>query len=287
MDKAKPTSNPCSFSKSTDLTKFNDPTLYRSIVGALHYLTINRPDIAFSVNKACQAMNSPTHSDWTNVKHLLRYLKNSISDDLFYSSNSDISLELFSDADWASCSIDRRSTSGYLIYLGQNLISWRCQKQRTVARSSTEAEYKAVADATAEFIWIKSLLLELCIPLQRSPILWCDNVGATYLAANPVFHARTKHIEIDYHFVREQVKMKNLRIGYLATKDQTTDILTKALPKSRFLFLKSKLRLLPTLDLRGRVKAFHQSPGSNQEPAHETLITGSPSDRFAEFKRTA
>ena len=232
-------------------------------------------------------MNSPTHSDWTNVKHLLRYLKHSISDGLFYSSNSDISLELFSDADWASCSIDRRSTSGYLIYLGQNLISWRCQKQRTVARSSTEAEYKAVADATAEFIWIKSLLQELCIPLQRSPILWCDNVGATYLAANPVFHARTKHIEIDYHFFREQVKMKNLRISYLATKDQTTDILTKALPKSRFLFLKSKLCLLPTLDLRGRVKAFHQSPGSNQEPAHETLITGSPSDRFAEVKRTA
>ena len=145
------------------------------------------------------------------------------------------------------------------------MISWRCQKQRTVARSSTEAEYKAVADATAEFIWIKSLLQELRIPLQRSPILWCDNIGATYLAANPVFHARTKHIEIDYHFVQEQVKQKNLLIGYLATKDQTTDILTKALPKHRFLFLKSKLHLLPILDLRGNVKAY-RSPGSNREP---------------------
>ena len=231
--------------------------------------------MSFSVNKACQVMHSPTYSDWINVKHLLRYLKNSILDGLFYSRNSDISLELFSDADWANCSTDRRSTSGSLVYLGQNLISWRCQKQRTVARSSTKAEYKAVANATAEFIWIKSLLQELCIPLQRSPILWCDNIGATYLAANLVFHARTKHIEIDYHFVREQVKMKNLCIGYLATRDQTADILTKALPKNRFLFLKSKLHLLPTLDLRGRVKALDQSPGSNRELAHKTSAAGS------------
>ena len=274
MDKAKPTSNPCSFSKFTDSTKFHDPTLYRSIVGALQYLTITRPDISFSVNKACQVMHSPMSSDWTNVKHLLRYLKHTISDGLFYSCNSDISLELFSDADWASCSTDLRSTSGYLVYLGKNLISWRCQKQRTVARSSTEAEYKAVANATAEFIWIKSLLQELRIPLKRSPILWCDNIGATYLAANPVFHARTKHIEIDYHFVREQVKQKNLLIGYLATKDQTADILTKALPKHRFLFLRSKLHLLPILDLRGNVKAY-RSPGSNREPVH-------PTTRFAE-----
>ena len=139
------------------------------------------------------------------------------------------------------------------------LNKWRCQKQRTVARSSIEAKYKAVADATAEFIWIKSLFQELRIPLQRTPILWCDNVGATDLAANPVFHARTKHVEIDNHFVREQVKLRHLRIGYLSTKDETADILTKALPKARFLFLKSKLHLLPTLDLRGSVKSRRTS----------------------------
>ena len=277
MDKAKPTSNPCSFSKLTDSTKFNDSTLYQSIVGALQYLTIARPDISFSVNKACQVMHPPTISDWTNVKHLLSYLKHTISDGLSYSHNSEISLELFSDADWASCPTDRRSTSGYLVYLGQNLISWPCQKHRTVARLSTKAEYKAVADATAEFIWIKSLLQELRIPLQRSPILWCDNIGATYLAVNPVFHARMKHIEIDYHIVREQVKLKNLRIGYLATKDQTLDILTKALPKHRFIFLKSKLHLLPTLDLRGNVKALSPS-GSNRKPVHTTK-------RFTEVKQ--
>ena len=223
-------------------------------------------------------MHSPTHSDWTNVKHLLHYLKHSISDGLFYSRNYDISLELFSDTDWASCPTYRRSTSGYLVYLGQNLISWRSQKLRTVAQSSSEVEYKEVADATAEFIGIKSLLQELHIPLQCSPILWCENVGAAYLAANPVFHALTKHIEIDDHFVQEQVKVKNLCIGYLATKDQTSDILTKSLPKHRFIFLKSKLHLLPTLDLWGCVKAPNQtfSPsGSNCESgSQDKLVRG-------------
>ena len=106
MENAKPTSNPCSFSQISDSTTFHDPTLYRSIVGALQYLTITRPDISFSVNKVCQVMHSPKNSDWTTVKHLLRYLKDSLSDGLFYSHNSDISLEMFSDADWASCPVD-------------------------------------------------------------------------------------------------------------------------------------------------------------------------------------
>ena len=123
MDKAKPASNPCSLSQILDSTTFHDPTLYRSIVGALQYLTITRLDISFFVNKECQVMHSPTNSDWTTVKHLLRYLKDSLSDGLFYSRNSDISLEMFSDADWASFPIDRRSKSGYLVYLGQHLIS--------------------------------------------------------------------------------------------------------------------------------------------------------------------
>ena len=218
-------------------------------------------------------MHSPKNSDWTMVKHLLRYLKDTLSDDLFYSCNSDISLEMFSDVDWASCPIDRRSTSGHLVYLGQHLISWRYQKQRTVARSSTEAEYKAVADATTEFIWIKSLFQELRIPLQCTPILGCDNVGATYLAANPIFHARRKHVEIDYHFVREQVQLRHMCIRYLSTKDQTTDNLTKALPKAWFLFLKSKLHLLPT-DLRRSVKS--RRTGSIRKLVQATT------DRFAE-----
>lgn len=106
-------------------------------------------------------------------------------------------MSAFLDADWASNGDDHRSTGGFAIYLGSNLVSWNARKQGTVSRSSTESEYKAVADATAEIMWIQTLLRELSINSPRAARLWYDNIGAKYLSANPVFHARTKHIEVD------------------------------------------------------------------------------------------
>ena len=129
MENTKPISNSCSSSISSLIAEyFLDATLYRSIVGALQYLVITRPDITYAANRACQAMHNPTIEDWRHVKHPLRYLKGTIAKNLFYHRNSDSSLELFSDADWASSPNDRHSTGGYLIYLGKNFIMWSTHK---------------------------------------------------------------------------------------------------------------------------------------------------------------
>lgn len=129
----------------------------------------------------------------------------------------------FSDADWAGCPDDRHSTGGFVAFVGSNLISLTTRKQAAVSRSSTEAEYKALANAAAEVMWVQKLLDELRIPHPSAARLWCDNIGATYLTTNPVFHARTKRIEIDFHFVREQVAKKLLDIRFISSGDQLAD----------------------------------------------------------------
>jgi histone deacetylase 1/2 len=162
---------------------------------------------------------------------------------LTFRRSSSTLVSAFSDADWAGCVDDRRSTGGFAVYFGPNLISWSARKQATVSRSSTEAEYKSLANATAEIIWIESLLKELGIRRYETSCLWCDNMGATYLSANPIFHARTKHIEIDFHFVRERVARKLLEIKFISSKDQLADGFTKALPVKTFEEFKRNLNL--------------------------------------------
>ena len=258
MEHAKPCSSPMASTchlTSTNGTTFADISLYRSVVGSLQYLAFTRPDLAFAVHKVSKFMHNPLDSHWLAVKRILRYLKHSISTGLFITSSTDFQLQAFSDSDWAANRDDRRSVGAYCIYMGSNLISWSCKQQPTVARSSTETEYKAIANAAAELTWFKSVLKELGLPLQRSPISWCDNIGATYLSSNPMFHARTKHIEIDFHFVRDQVSSKDLMVQFISSKEQLVDALTKSLPPNKFwqVQLNLNVRDLP-FRLRGRVK---------------------------------
>jgi hypothetical protein len=152
-------------------------------------------------------------------------------------------ISVFSDSDWAGSLDDRRSTGGYAIFLGSNLISWGARKQPTVSRSSTEAKYKAIANATAEIMWIQTLLKEIGVHAMATAKLWCDNLGAKYLSSNPVFHARTKHIEVDYHFVRERVMRRLLQIDFVPTGDQVADGFTKAITVRQLESFKHNLNL--------------------------------------------
>nr|CAE04384.1 OSJNBa0027G07.26 [Oryza sativa Japonica Group] len=137
----------------------------------------------------------------------------------------------------------RPSLPLFLVGLCSNLVSWSARKQAAVSRSSTEAEYKALADATAEIMWLHTLLCEIAINAPKAAKMWCDNIGAKYLSANPVFHARTKHIEVDYHFVRERVSRRLLEIEYISSKDQVADGFTKALAVRPFEDFKSNLNI--------------------------------------------
>jgi hypothetical protein len=152
-------------------------------------------------------------------------------------------ISAFSDADWAGCVDDRRSTGGFALSLGHNLVSWSAKKQAIISRSSTETEYKVLANATIEIIWIQVVLTELGMSHSRTAYLWCDNLGATYLMANPVFHARTKHVEVDYHFVHERVTSKLLQIRFICTNNQVANGFTKPLTLQKLQSFQSNLNL--------------------------------------------
>uniref|UniRef100_A0A2N9HLD4 Integrase catalytic domain-containing protein n=1 Tax=Fagus sylvatica TaxID=28930 RepID=A0A2N9HLD4_FAGSY len=243
MVDSKPAKTPCSPNTRLSIHEgdlLSDPHGYRSLVGALHYLTFTRPDISFAVHQVCQYMAAPTTTHLSAAKRILRYIKGTLFHGIAFTPGP-LTLSVYSDADWAGDPDDRRSTSGLLVYLGSNPITWSAKKQATVSRSSTESEYRALASASAEVCWLRTLLKDLGIYLSQPPILWCDNVSALAIASNPVFHARTKHIEVDFHFIRERVLRKDLVVKFVSTIDQLANIFTKSLPTQRFLDLQRNL----------------------------------------------
>lgn len=246
MADCKPVSTPMSIKPTTSAhgdALYHDITNYRKIVGTLQYLTLTQPDLASAVNVVCQHMHAPTNAHFMMVKRILRYLKGTISMGLRILKDSSLALYAFSDADWAGCATTRRSTTGYCTFLGSNCVSWSAKKQPTVSRSSAEAEYRALASTTAELTKVSFILRDIGIYQNRPQILFCDNISALHMTVNPVFHSRTKHIDIDYHFVREKVALGTLTTKFVPSSQQVADIFTKPLARSHFDGLKCKLGL--------------------------------------------
>ncbi|GMI87432.1 hypothetical protein HRI_002412500 [Hibiscus trionum] len=255
MQDARPADTPMAVSPKLsryDSEPFLEVAKYRSIVGALLYVCHTRPDIAYAVNRVAQYMQTPTVSHWKAVKRVLRYLKGTLEFGLWFpvQVSTHSALVAFSDADWGSDEDDRRSISGYCVYYGNHLLSWSSKKQRSVSRSTAEAEYRSLADATSEVMWVRNVLVDMHVALAELPKIWCDNTSTIAMAANPVMHAKTKHVDLDLHFVRERVLGCMLQVGYVPANSQVADVMTKPLNATQFEFFRTKLNVVSIEDLR-------------------------------------
>ncbi|CAJ2641032.1 unnamed protein product [Trifolium pratense] len=229
----------------SDGVLLSDPTLYRTLVGSLVYLTITRPDIAYAVHIVSQFVVSPTTVHWAAVLRILRYLRGTQFQSLLFPSSSSLELHAYSDADWAGDPTDRKSTTGFCIFLGDSLISWKSKKQDIVSRSSTEAEYRAMATTTSEIVWLRWLLSDMGVSLSKATPMYCDNKSAIQIAHNSVFHERTKHIEIDCHLTRHHLQHGTITLPFVSSSLQIADLFTKTHSIKRFHFLIDKLSMLP------------------------------------------
>ncbi|XP_074324109.1 secreted RxLR effector protein 161-like [Apium graveolens] len=178
-----------------------DPHPYQRLLGKLIYLTVTRPDITFSVHVLSQYMHQPTNVHMQAAKRVLRYLVANPAQGILLTNSSAAQIQAYYDSDWASCPATRRSTSGFCILLGNSPISWKSKKQSVVARSIAEAEYRAMALTACEITWLAALLKDMGLKDLPPVMLKCDNMAAISIAANPVLHERTKHVEIDWHFI--------------------------------------------------------------------------------------
>ena len=218
--------------------------MYRRLVGRLIYLAVTRPDLAYSVHVLSQFLQAPRQEHWEAALRVLRYLKGTPDQGILLRADSDLTLQGWCDSDWAACPLTRRSLAGWIVFLGQSPVSWKTKKQQNVSRSSAEAEYRSMASVTCELKWLKALHLSLGVHHPKAIPLFCDSQSALHIARNPVFHERTKHIEIDCHFVRDAIFDGLIAPSYVTTKAQLADIFTKALGKQQFDFLVFKLGIL-------------------------------------------
>ena len=211
-----------------------DEKEFRSIVGGLIYLTHSRPDIMFAVSLISRFMHKPSRQHMGAAKRVLRYIRGTLSFGLRYQKVRNCKLISYTDSDWAGCADDRKSTSGYAHSFGSGVISWASKKQQTIALSSSEAEYMAATSAACQTVWLRRILADLKEKQDEATIMFCDNKSTIAMTKNPVFHGRTKHIEIRHHFIRELVAKKEIKLEYRSTEEQVADIFTKALSREKF-----------------------------------------------------
>lgn len=242
-------------------------------------------------------MHEPSVSDYNFLKRILRYVKGTADWGIDFNRDTDFTVRAYIDSDWAGCQTTRRSTGGFCTFLGSNIISWSSKKQLTVSRSSTEAEYRSLSETASELSWLCSIMREIGIPVNVTPELYCDNLSSLHLTTNPTYHKRSKHFELDYHYVRERVALRALVVRHIPATQQLADIFTKSLPFKPFDDLRFKLGVgsSPTQSLRGTIESMKQNGsvytreqkgkqkmGHEYEKPTEELKTRSPG-----FKSTA
>jgi hypothetical protein len=246
MKDAKPIKTPMGTNGHLDLDtggKSVDQKVYRSMIGSLLYLCASRPDIMLSVCMCARFQANPKEVHLMAVKRILRYLVQTPKFGLWYPKGSSFDLLGYSDADWAGCKIDRKSTSGTCQFLGRSLVSWASKKQNSVALSTAKVEYIAAGHCCAQLLWMRQTLRDYGYKFSKVPLL-CDNESAIHMADNPVEHSCTKHIAIRYHFLRDHQQKGDIGIAYINTKDQLTDICTKPLDEQSFPKLRNELNIL-------------------------------------------
>uniref|UniRef100_A0AAV1TS81 Polyprotein n=1 Tax=Peronospora matthiolae TaxID=2874970 RepID=A0AAV1TS81_9STRA len=249
QENAKSVDNPCA--TGLKLSKSQSPATdeerrkmqsrpYRSLIGCLLYITTcTRPDISFVVTQLSRFLENPGAQHWNAAIRVLRYLKTTRQHGIIYRGGTgSVTAEAYSDADWGSNLDDRRSVSGVMIMIGNAPVVFKSKFQRTVALSSAEAEYMALSLCVQEVLWTRAILTDMGMVQMNATQIWEDNQGAIALAQNAGYHARTKHVDIRHHFIRETIEDGTVAVAYVDTKHQLADILTKALGSKTFKFLR-------------------------------------------------
>ena len=220
-----------------------DATLYRMLVGKLLFLTKTRPDLTQAVSVVSRFMHQPKEAHLQAAKHILRYVRRYPDLGLFFKQGEENRLHGYTDADYGQDIDDRISVGAYIFFLGNSPISWNSKKQSSTSRSSCESEYRALAQCSCEAVWIRRLLAELKILDDKPTYLYCDNQRSIKLSYNPVFHEKSKHFEIDYHYTRQKIENNTIKVEYIPSQEQPADILTKPLGRIKFENCRDRLYL--------------------------------------------